>query len=65
MPAALVLKSGRRTKATRSKTEGRSAKRKSSGLFVPEAQANYIYFSIYPLCLAFHTQNIAISMVFV
>ncbi|MFS7895382.1 hypothetical protein Hanom_Chr00s002804g01704861 [Helianthus anomalus] len=34
----LVLKSERRTKATRSKIEARSAKRKSGGLFVPEAQ---------------------------
>ncbi|MFS7939489.1 hypothetical protein Hanom_Chr05g00452371 [Helianthus anomalus] len=40
----LVLKSERRTKATRSKIEARSAKRKSGGLFVPEAQDVYIIF---------------------
>ncbi|MFS7907826.1 hypothetical protein Hanom_Chr01g00075921 [Helianthus anomalus] len=45
----LVLKSERRTKATRSKIEARSAKRKSGGLFVPEAQDVYIIFFIYPI----------------
>ncbi|MFS7971561.1 hypothetical protein Hanom_Chr09g00834291 [Helianthus anomalus] len=45
----LVLKSERRTKATRSKIEARSAKRKSGGLFVPEAQYVYIIFYIYPI----------------
>ncbi|MFS7980772.1 hypothetical protein Hanom_Chr10g00943161 [Helianthus anomalus] len=45
----LVLKSERRTKATRSKIEARSAKRKSGGLFVPQAQDVYIYFFIYPI----------------
>ncbi|MFS7946680.1 hypothetical protein Hanom_Chr06g00539161 [Helianthus anomalus] len=44
---SLVLKSERRTKATRSKIEARSAKRKSGGLFVPEAQDVYIFFYIY------------------
>ncbi|KAJ0811220.1 hypothetical protein HanPSC8_Chr17g0748341 [Helianthus annuus] len=44
----LVLKSERRTKATRSKNEAGSAKRKSVGLFVPEAQEGYINFYIYP-----------------
>ncbi|MFS7968302.1 putative protein S-acyltransferase [Helianthus anomalus] len=39
----------RRTKATRSKIEARSAKRKSGGLFVPEAQDVYIIFFIYPI----------------
>ncbi|MFS7937045.1 hypothetical protein Hanom_Chr05g00422911 [Helianthus anomalus] len=43
----LVLKSERRTKAMRSKTEARSANRKSGGLFVPKAQANYISFYIF------------------
>ncbi|MFS7906094.1 hypothetical protein Hanom_Chr01g00055291 [Helianthus anomalus] len=47
--AILVLKSVRRTKATRSKNEARSAKRKSGGLFVPEAQEDYINFFIYPI----------------
>ncbi|MFS7924868.1 hypothetical protein Hanom_Chr03g00277661 [Helianthus anomalus] len=46
---SLVLKSERRTKATRSKIEARSAKRKSGGLFVPEAQDVYIIFFIYPI----------------
>ncbi|KAJ0667606.1 hypothetical protein HanPI659440_Chr17g0679651 [Helianthus annuus] len=46
--STLVLKSDRRTKATRSKIEARSAKRKSGGLFVPEAQGVYIiYIYIY------------------
>ncbi|KAJ0958675.1 hypothetical protein HanPSC8_Chr01g0041531 [Helianthus annuus] len=44
---SLVLKSERRTKATRYKTKARSAKRKSGGLFVPEAQSDYITFYIY------------------
>ncbi|MFS7910041.1 hypothetical protein Hanom_Chr02g00101621 [Helianthus anomalus] len=45
----LVLKSERCTKVTRSKIEARSAKRKSGGLFVPEAQDVYIIFFIYPI----------------
>ncbi|KAJ0868879.1 hypothetical protein HanRHA438_Chr11g0483071 [Helianthus annuus] len=47
MNACLVLKSDRRTKATRSKIEARIAKCKSGGLFVPEAQGVYIIFFIY------------------
>ncbi|MFS7902473.1 hypothetical protein Hanom_Chr01g00011721 [Helianthus anomalus] len=43
----LGLKSDRSTKATRSKIEARNAKRKSGGLFVPEAQGVYIIFYIY------------------
>ncbi|MFS7926043.1 hypothetical protein Hanom_Chr04g00292341 [Helianthus anomalus] len=41
----LVLKSERRIKATRSKTKAQSAI--AAGFFVPEVQANYIYFFTY------------------
>ncbi|MFS7898361.1 hypothetical protein Hanom_Chr00s021341g01760761 [Helianthus anomalus] len=44
---SLVLKSERCIKATASKTEARSAKHKSGGLFVPKAQSDYITFYIY------------------
>ncbi|MFS7978358.1 hypothetical protein Hanom_Chr10g00914581 [Helianthus anomalus] len=61
----LVLKSERRTKATRSEIEARSAKRKSGGLFVPEAQDVYIIFLYIPYIshrfLASFKQNIAIN----
>ncbi|KAJ0515284.1 hypothetical protein HanRHA438_Chr10g0473921 [Helianthus annuus] len=65
MRERLVLKIERHTKATRSKTEARSAKCKSGGPLVPGAQANYIYifFYISHRFLVFPTQNIAISKV--
>ncbi|MFS7988597.1 hypothetical protein Hanom_Chr11g01036771 [Helianthus anomalus] len=63
----LVLKSERRTKATRSKIEAQSAK--AVGFFVPEAQDVYIFFLYIPYIshrfLASFNQNIAISKAFI
>ncbi|KAJ0795959.1 hypothetical protein HanPI659440_Chr04g0156561 [Helianthus annuus] len=65
----LVLKSDRRTKATRSKIEARSAKRKSGGLILPGAQDVYIIFLYIPYIshrfLASFNQNIAINKAFI
>ncbi|MFS7909465.1 hypothetical protein Hanom_Chr01g00094921 [Helianthus anomalus] len=66
---SLVLKSNRRTKATRCKLEARNAKRKSGWLSVPEAQGVYIIFLHIPYIsyrfLASFNHNIAITKVFI